>query len=802
MTEKEKPEKKKKRLIRVFWLLVASPFLAAGLLLFIAASSDLPGFEELENPNSNLASEILTADQKLLGTYFRENRTNVRYDQISPYLIKALVATEDERYYDHSGIDFRALLRVVKGVLTSNTSQGGGSTITQQLAKNLFPRERLNLPELILRKFKEWIIAVRLEKTYTKEEILMMYLNTFDFINNAVGVKSASNVYFGVSPDSLRIEQAAMLVGMAKNPSLFNPLRRPDTVIHRRMIVLAQMKKQDMITQTQYDSLRELPLGLNYSRVDHNEGLAPYFREILRAEITKLFEPDENGKLQYSKAGSGEPYDIYRDGLRIYTTIDSRLQGYAEWAVGKHLGGELQADFDKVLKKRKNKPFYGINKKEIDRIIGAGMVRSERYKIVSGQQCGNCKRFTSMQENTIEGVKVHECTAGDCGEVRRAIPKDSIRHVFKQKVPMRIFSWRGEIDTLMSPLDSIKYYKGFLQAGLMSMDPRTGMVRAWVGGINPKHFKFDHVKQSRRQVGSTFKPFIYATAIKAGYHPCMEVPNRITCFDMPDGQPQWCPKNSDLLYGGEVSLKCGLANSMNTITAWVMKQISPDPVVKLAKSMGIKSPLDPVPSLCLGVADVSVYEMTAAFSVFANKGMYIEPIIIARVEDKNGNVIFDALPEISKALDEYTAYIMLDMLKGVTTGVKNKFTGKTLGSGMRITGSYREYGGYKHPLAAKTGTTQQNSDGWYLGITPDLVTGVWVGAEDRSVHFSRTYFGQGANTALPIFGYYMKEVYADSTIGISTEDFEAPEGDLPIDINCKNYNTAGPSWDGPSWGND
>lgn len=751
---KRKPAEKKKwyRLaIGVFWVLVLTPFLGVAAMLLYAASSELPGFKELENPKTSLATEVLSADKKVLGKYFRENRTNVSYEDISPHLVHALVSTEDERFYQHCGIDFQALARVAYGLLIGERL-GGGSTITQQLAKLLFHKRPTSIWERIPQKFKEWIIAVRLERQYTKKEIITMYLNNFDFLHNAVGIQSASHVYFNTTPDSMRVEQAAMLVGMAKNPALFNPRRFPDTTKHRREIVLHQMMRNGHITRGEYDSLRVLDLGLNYRQVDHKKGLAPYFREHLRGKLTELLSArDENGAYKIAKP-NGEPYDIYSDGLKVYTTIDSRMQRHAEWAVKKHIRDELQPLFNEKLKNRSKAPFdYRISDEQVKKIMEAAMRRTDRYRKLKGN-----------------GVSM-----------------DSIRSVFNTPVDMKVFSWDGPIDTTMSPMDSIRYYKGFMRSGLMSMDPNTGFVKAWVGGINYDHFRYDHVAQSKRQVGSTFKPFVYATAMRNGYSPCHEVSNIQWCIDQPD-KPDWCPENASDEYGGKLSLKYGLANSKNTITAWVMKQFGPEAVIKIARRLGIKSPLDTVPALGLGVADLSVREMTSAHASIVNKGVNIEPIIVTRIEDKHGNAIFRVRPETNEALDETTAYTMLNMMKGVVDGAYNRETGKRKGTGMRLRGS-RPYAGISHPVAGKTGTSQHNSDGWFMGSTPDLVTGVWVGAEDRAVRFYETRLGQGANTALPIWGYYMNRIYDDERLDISTDDFEKPEEEISVELDCKAY---------------
>ena len=795
----------KKRTARrwLWWVLVVSPVLGLFGMLGLAAFSDLPGTEDLENPRSDLATAILFSDGAQMGQYYRENRIPVDYEEISPNVVRALIATEDERFREHSGVDLRGTLRAAIFL----GKRGGASTLTQQLAKMLFTDRSSNFIKRTFQKFQEWIISAQLERQYTKNEIIAMYLNRFDWINQAVGINSAARVYFNTTPDSLRIEEAAMLVGMCKNPALFNPMRRPDTTMHRRMVVMDQMRRNGFITVAQYDSLKLLPLGLRFQRIDHSEGPAPYFRETLRLKmITLLGEKNEDGTYRFAKS-DGKPYDIYTDGLKIYTTIDRRMQSYAEWGLKEHLATELQADFFKDIARKKNRPFDSrVSKAEIDAILRTAMKRSVRYKVMTGKQCPNCERPARyIEEVKHEGEKHFHCRPdlGGCDTYWPVVKESGIPKVFDTPVPMRVFSWKGEVDTLLSPMDSIRYYKGFLQSGLLSMDPNTGFVKAWVGGIDYKHFQYDHVEQARRQVGSTFKPFVYATAIREGMEPCRELPNQRICFDMPPGQPDWCPENSDAEYGGMVNVKYALANSMNTITAWLMKRYGPQAVTVLARHMGVKSPLDPVPSLCLGVADLTLMEMTGAFSSFANKGVYIEPIIYTRIEDKNGNTIFDITPKTYEALDERTSYIILDMLKGVVDGAYNQSTNKTVGTGMRLRtswGNRARYANIKFPMAGKTGTTQNNSDGWFIGITPDLVTGVWTGADDRSVRFSTTDKGQGANMALPIYGYYMNKVYADSTITISTGDFERPAGDLGVEIDCRKKGKGGTANGKPNWG--
>jgi len=729
-----------KKFIIWFWILFAGP--VVGLLLFVTGVilfSDLPNTEELQNPKTLLATEVYSCDMKVLGKYYAENRTNVKFNEISPNVVNALIATEDARYFDHSGVDIYSLGRAISGPLLGRSNTGGGSTITQQLAKMLFPREDLHGFSLILRKIKEWVIAVKLEREYTKEEIIAMYLNKFDYVNNAVGIKSAAEIYFGTTPDSLRQEQAAVLVGMAKNPAYFNPNRYHDRSEGRRNTVLQQMLKYKYLTKTQCDSLQKIPLQLSFHPENHNEGLAPYLREYIRDVFLKKWA-EENPK------PDGTKYDVYRDGLKIYTTIDSRMQRYAEEAVKEHLT-ELQASFNKELKKKKNAPFaWNVNKAEIDGLMKQGMKRSERYRILK-------KAGTS---------------------------EEAIMKVFKTKVAMTVFSWNKEIDTTMSPWDSIRYYKGFLQTGFMSIEPQTGYIKAWVGGNNHKYFQYDHVQIGHaRQVGSTFKTFVYALAIQEGYSPCYRLPNVKTCIDMPAGQPQYCPENAagEEKYNGRIiTLQQALAMSINYVSAYLIKQFGPQAVAELAHRMGVVSKIDPTPSICLGTPEISVFEMVGAQATFANKGTWIQPTFVTRIEDKNGKVLADFSPKTEEVMNEEKAYVMLQLMKGVVD----------IGTGIRLRYRYK----LMNPIAGKTGTTQNNSDGWFMGITPDLVSGCWVGAEDRSVHFDHGDQGQGAQMALPIWAKYMQKVYADKTLKISKGDFEKPAKKIDIEMDCRKYNKA------------
>ncbi|MFN4811536.1 MAG: penicillin-binding protein 1A [Bacteroidota bacterium] len=718
--------------IKWLWAIAMMPILfLASFIIYLTLFADLPSLEELENPRSNLASEIISSDQKVIGKYYIENRTNVSFNQISPNVVNALIATEDARFYKHSGVDVRALGRAISGALSGRESSGGGSTITQQLAKMLFPRENLNKVQLVLRKFKEWVIAVKLERNYTKNEIIAMYLNKFDFINNAVGIKSAARIYFNTTPDSLKIEQAAMLVGMAKNPSLFNPKRKPDNALTRRNVVLNQMAKYKYITPEQCEKYKKIPLKLKFTAEDQNEGLATYFREYLRDYMKKWCKEH--------KKPDGSNYNLYKDGLKIYTTINSKMQRYAEEAVKEWLT-ELQGKFFNHWKGRKNAPFYQMNDEEVQKLLTQAMKRSERYRVLK----------------------------------ERGLSDSEIKATFMKPVETKLFSWKGEFDTVITPWDSMRYCKYFLQTGFMSMEPSTGYIRAWVGGIDYRNFKYDHVKQGKRQVGSTFKPFVYTLAMQEQWSPCYQVPNIPVTFDLPEGGT-WTPKNSDAKYGGMMTLKKGLALSVNSVTAYVMKQFGPQAVVDLARKLGIESHLDAVPSLCLGTADISVFEMVGANSTFANQGVWVEPTFITRIEDKNGNVIEEFMPRRVEAISKETAYLTLNLMKGVVDH----------GTGLRL----RFRHGLTAPIAGKTGTTQNNSDGWFMGITPDLVSGVWVGCEDRSAHFRSTDLGQGASMALPIWGIYMKKVYDDKSLKVSQDDFEKPEGlDNSIELDCSKYN--------------
>lgn len=808
------PKKKLKKWVQwsilvLVWLALLSPYLGIrGALIWAASDDDLPGFDELENPRSNLASVVYSEDGIELGKYFLENRTNAYFNELSPYLVNALIATEDERFYEHSGVDIRATGRVIKGVATGN-SQGGGSTISQQLAKMLFPREKMTKIELVKRKFKEWIIATRLEKNYTKEEIIAMYFNKFDFLNNAVGINSAAMVYFGKKPIDLEIHEAAMLVGMAKNPSLFNPLRFADTTFKRREVVLYQMKKNGFITAAQYDSIRKLPLGLNYTKVDHQSGLAPYFRETLRGVVTNLLsETNPDGTYKIAKS-DGSPYSIYSDGLKIYTTIDSRMQEYAEWAVQEHLKHELQEDFFENNKKWKNPPFSNdLSKNQIDTIMLTAMHQSQMYKKFKGIVCAYCERPAKYIEKTEDH---YHCTYCQHDEPIRT--EAEIVEIFNTPKPMKIFDWQSENyekDTIMSPMDSIRYHKEILRASLVSMNPHNGHIKAWVGGPDFMHFKYDMVMQGRRQVGSTFKPFVYATALEEGaISPCDMVIDEQHCVEIPYNKYRndlWCPGNAGAKFTHEPTpIPFALAASMNNITAYIIgiqNSALPSKVRNRVIQLGVDSNyVQAVPAMALGVFDLSVYEMVGGMCAFVNEGIYIEPTYINKIEDANGNIIYEAHQNIQKVWNEETAYTMLSMMKNVTSGIKHptakRSDGKALigGTALRIRGKQTEkrpYAGLKMPIAGKTGTTQNQSDGWFMGLTPDLVTGVWVGAEDRSVRFRSLQLGMGTNMALPIWAYYMHKVYEDSTIEISQGDFPKPASIIKDPLDCSVINMSDP----------
>ena len=736
MNYKKKTKPIKSNAIRNLWIVFGSMLLLLILFFFCVAKGvfgTMPSFEELENPRTNLATEIISADGKILGTYYVENRSNVRYSELSPFMPEALISIEDERFTEHSGIDEKALFRVAFGVLTGN-KKGGGSTITQQLAKNLFPRgENLSKPKLVLRKFQEWITATKLEHNYSKEEIIAMYLNTVAFGHNAYGIRAAASTFFDKKPIEMNIEECALMAGVVNAPTRYSPVRNPESSKGRRNLVLRKMAENGFITQAECDSISQIPLDMSHFSIkDHNSGQATYFREFLRGEL--------NEWAKNTTRADGTPYNIYRDGLRIYTTIDSRMQKYAEDAVKEFMGKELQPMFYSHWKGYRNAPFSNLTADEIDHILETAMKRTDRYR--------NLKN---------EGV-----------------PIDSIKAEFKRPVPMTVFSWKGPIDTVMTPMDSIRYYKWFLQASLISIESHTGHVKAYVGGLDYRFFKYDHVTQARRQVGSTFKPFLYSLAMQEGeFTPCTRIPNIPYNIQLEDGK-FWSPGNAGGHVGEEITLKFALAQSNNWVSAYLMNRFGPNAVIAQARRMGVESPIDAVPAICLGVCDLKLIEMVGAMSTFANQGVYIKPMFITRIEDKNGNVIQRFSSEESEAMSEVTAYKMVELMKGVVQS----------GTGIRLRSTY----GFTNPIAGKTGTTQKNSDGYFMGITPDLTTGVWVGAEDRSVHFRSTKLGQGSHTALPIWAMYMKKVYADKSLNISKGDFAKPYAPgIDLNFDCNRY---------------
>ena len=717
---------------KFFWFLYILVILGIGSFFFCIAKGyfgSLPSLAELENPQTSTATQVFSADGVVLGKYFRENRTNVDFEHLPKCLVNSLLATEDVRFYDHTGVDLRAVGRAVKGVVTHD-SKGGASTITQHLAKNLFPRKKRGSKwQLAVQKFKEWVIAARLEHTFTKDEIIAHYFNTVPFSDNAYGISTASHTYFSKPVDSLHIEEAAVLVGMLKAPSDYNPRTNPEASKKRRNVVLGQLYTYDFITKAQHDSLCALPLVINFDAGTHEEGVAPYFREYLRLYLADYL--DKHPK------PDGTKYDLYKDGLKIYTTINYQMQLYAEQAQKEHLE-EWQKLFFKMAAKDPWKEFPD----EWERTY----TQSTRFRQWKAQ-----------------------------GKTR-----DEIDALMETAIPMKIFSWQGEKDTVMSPRDSIRYHRMILQNGFIALEPESGYVRAWVGGDNYKYFQYDHVNiNTKRQIGSTFKPFVYAAAIRdKGYSPCYEVPNELVTFEKEDPRfhlsEDWTPHNSDNKYGGSLNLKQGLANSVNCITAYLMHEMSAESVVKLVHAMGVKSEIPEQPSICLGTADISLIEMAGAYTTFINQGVHVEPVFMTRIEDRSGNIIASFTAERNEVLDEQTAYVMVDLLKGVVL----------YGTGVRLRYKYNLLG----ELIGKTGTTQNNSDGWFIGCSPNLITASWVGCEDRFIRFRSMEYGQGASTALPICAKFFQKVYSDSTnLGYSPSAvFPRPEK-INIELNCKNY---------------
>ena len=736
-----------KKYIKWFWGIIIGGF-AFVLLLFLLASwgvfGALPTFEELENPQNNLATEIISFDGKTLGKYAYENRTPIKFKDLPKNLVLALIATEDERFYEHSGIDFRgttrAIIKLGKG--------GGASTITQQLSKNLFTKRASgNTFKRIAQKLKEWVVSIKLEKQYTKEEIIAMYLNTQGFLFNASGIRSAARIYFGKEPKDLKIEESAVLVAMLKNPRQYNPNRSvsKNKSFIRRNVVFSQMEKNGFLSTQEKDSLQKLPLEINFTPESHSDGYATYFREYLREYLKQWVKTNPKP--------NGEKYNIYADGLKVYLTIDSRMQKYAEEAVKAHISN-LQSYFNTEQKSNETAPFYDLEPEQIEMILTRAKKNSDRWR--------EMKKLDT--------------------------PEKEIEASFLRKRKMKIFSWKGDRDTIMTPADSIKYYKYFLHSGLMSMEPQTGHIKAWVGGINNKHFKYDHVEQGRRQVGSTFKPFVYATAInQLKLSPCDKYP--IAPYTIKAGKygnpESWTPRNSgdnSLRYKGELSLKEGLAKSVNTMSARLIDMVGPKNVSRLAKqALGIERIIPETPSIALGTVELSLYEMVSAYAMFANKGLRVEPMIITRIEDKNGTVLTQFTPKTQEVLSEESAYVVLDLLKGVTTA----------GSGIRLrtTSERPDYVtgypyGFQNPIAGKTGTTQNHTDGWFMGVVPNLATGVWTGGEDNAIHFETIGKGQGASMSLPTWAIFMRKCYEDPTLNISKEDFEKPENPISIRLDC------------------
>ena len=736
-----------------FWLIFVAGLLFV-VFFFVGIAKGwfgyMPPLEDLQNPKNKYASEVFSNDAVSLGRYYRtENRVSVNYEEISPYVINALVATEDARFYSHSGIDSKGFVRA----LLTLGKAGGGSTITQQLSKQLYSPTAANTFERLLQKPNEWVIAVQLERLYSKDEIIMMYLNQFDFLYNAVGIKSAAQVYFGKKPIDLTAEEAAVLIGMCKNPSLYNPIRHQERALNRRNTVLNQMEKYGFITEAECDSLKQLPMDIDYHSVDHKEGTAQYLREYLRQILTAK-EPKESNysewnKMQYeidkkqwdtnplygfcqkNKKADGSHYDLYNDGLRIYTTVDSRMQRYAEEAVHEHMT-DLQGLFFKEKKNKSYAPFSRqMSKEDIDGVMTRSMRQSERYRVLK----------------------------------RAGKSEAEIRAVFETPIEMQVFSYDGMIDTTLSPMDSIRWQKYFLRCGFMSMDPHTGYVKAYVGGPDFAHFQYDMVSTGRRQVGSTVKPFLYTLAMSEGMWPCDKTINQSITLKTETGQ-NWTPRNSGKTHIGDtVTLQWGLAQSNNWISAYLMSLFGPKQMVSMMRSFGIQGDIPAVVSLCLGPCEVSVSEMVDAYTVFPSKGIRIEPLLVTRIEDVNGNVIATFTPNTYEVVDELTSYKMVSMLRGVADG----------GTASRVRFRYN----LRMPMGAKTGTTQNNSDGWFMGFTPSLVNGCWVGGEDRSIHFDSMAEGQGASMALPIWALYMQKVYDDQDLGYSQDE----QFDIPASFN-------------------
>ena len=736
----------RKAIVRILWALLVGSILVTSLAftaIWFGWIGYMPPLEDLQNPISRYATQVYTADGKVMGTWNlnRENRICVPYSNLSPYLVKALVATEDARFYEHSGIDFYALGRaIVKRGILGQENAGGGSTITQQLAKQLYSDVAHSSLERLLQKPIEWVIAVKLERNYTKEELIALYLNYFDFLHNSVGIKTASNTYFNKEPNELSVVEAATLIGLCKNPSLFNPVRYPERCLNRRNVVLSQMQKAGYLSTAEYNQLCDEKLVLDFHRVDHKDGIATYFREFLR-QYMMARRPDLNdypawNKRQYvidsiawnndplygwcnkNFKRDGKPYNIYTDGLKIMTTIDSRMQKYAEEAVFAQVAKNLQPAFNRANKSKRNAPFSdNLTSQQVREIMHRAMVQSERYRVLKS----------------------------------KGLSEDEIKQSFRTKVDMTLFSYHGDIDTMMTPMDSIRYVKSFLRTGFMSMDGLTGQVKAYVGGMNYNHFMYDMVMGGRRQIGSTIKPFLYALAMENGFSPCDKVMNVQQTY-MVAGKP-WTPRNgSKSRYGQLVTLKWGLAQSNNWISAYLMSKLNPNQFVDILHSFGIDNPdIHPSMSLALGPCEASVGEMVSAYTAFVNNGIHISPLFVTRIEDNQGNVIARFQPRMNEVINAESANKMLVLLQAVV----NEGTA----------GRLRYKFGLKNEIGGKTGTTNRNSDAWFIGFTPQLVSGCWVGGDDRDIHFDSTSMGQGATMALPIWAYFMKKVYADKALG-------------------------------------
>ena len=754
-------EETRKKITKWFWILITLPVLfLLFMVLLVWMFADIPSFKELENPDSKLATQVIAEDGEILATFHIENRTFVTYEELSPNIVHAAVATEDARFYKHSGIDFKGLARVFfKTLLLRDSSQGGGSTITQQLAKTLYPRKELGkkVPgiyhmKMVWTKLKEWITAVKLERDYTKDEIMTMYLNSIFFGSSAYGIRSASETFFGKLPADLTIEESAMLVGMVNKPTRYNPAINPDKALLRRNFVIGQMEKAGYITKASRDSIRAIPITLNYEIQDHNSGRAPYFRDMIRRVMTakkprkgdykiredyvadSLAWADDQlyGWLEKTRKADGSQYDLDRDGLRIYTTINYKMQKYAEEAVAEHIKS-LQADFMKDLKRKTNAPFSNdIDEATRNRLMNQARRWSDRWRVLK----------------------------------KNGKSDSQILKTFSEPIKMRVFAYnkKGYVDTTMTPDDSIRYYKSMLRTAFVAMEPGTGHVKAYVGGPNYRYFKYDNVRQGKRQVGSTIKPFLYTLAMQEGMTPCDKVVDLPQTFEIPGGDT-WTPRSTDSekWIGKTVTLKWGLTNSSNNISAYLMKQFGPEAMADMMRRMGIQSHIDEVPALCVGPADITLWEMVAAYNTFPSKGVYVAPLYVTRIEDSQGNVITEFTGKKKEAIGENTAFLMVNLMEGVVQG----------GTASRLRYRYNLMG----EIAGKTGTTNDNSDGWFIGYTPTLVAGVWTGAEDRQVHFQSGALGQGANMSLPTWGIFMKKVLADGTLGVTANDrFIAPAG--------------------------